>query len=148
MFCISLINLRNYCVIRRSLKCSDKWPDILKFPPKYWCSGWCMTMLDFWIQDRHPRLWGYLVKKRQQNFFLNAWSIIPINYRDWQIYVSFLLNLVPRALFLGFGGGAGKAMEMRPEDEVASFWQFAINTSARECFCCCCFSLLFPFCSP
>ena len=32
--CISLINLRNYCVIRHSLKRSDKWPGILKFTPK------------------------------------------------------------------------------------------------------------------
>ena len=27
-------------------------------------------------------------------------------------------NLVPRALFCGFGGGVGKAREKRPEDEV------------------------------
>ena len=30
-------------------------------------------------------------------------------------------NLVPRALFPGFGGGAGKAREKRPGDEVAYF---------------------------
>ena len=42
----------------------------------------------------------------------------------WRVYYpwtkqAIIHNLVPRALFPGFGGGAGKAREKRPGDEVA-----------------------------
>ena len=40
-------------------------------------------------------------------------------YNSRVFYVSNCFNLVPRALFPGFGGGAPKAREKRPGDEVA-----------------------------
>ena len=48
----------------------------------------------------------------------NLWISFFI-YNSRVLYVSNCFNLVPRALFPGFGGGAPKAREKRSGDEVA-----------------------------
>ena len=45
----------------------------------------------------------------------------PANPWSNSLLYSRFYNLVPRALFPGFGGGTGKAREKRPGDEVAVF---------------------------